>query len=203
MAKSKQPQREVEPKEWLSIVEIDRAIAKLRRRIDELEKVDVRAAMRDDDATSKVAVSNVREAIREVFGPTSPEFHEHEHIQMWSGGIWMGMGDDEVLAAKENGRRQMIGILNGLVDRLNEKKEELGAAAAPPRRTYLEYLNLHPRIKDVAEELFEDGYPWEAVFAASKALVNYVKERSEQDKLDGAPLVRTVRPDTQLSPAGI
>lgn len=30
---------------------------------------------------------------------------------------------------------------------------------------------------------------WDAVFAASKALVNYVKERSGLD-LDGAPLVR-------------
>jgi uncharacterized protein (TIGR02391 family) len=37
-----------------------------------------------------------------------------------------------------------------------------------------------------------DGHPWEAVFAASKALINYVKERSGRYDLDGAPLVRTV-----------
>jgi uncharacterized protein (TIGR02391 family) len=37
-----------------------------------------------------------------------------------------------------------------------------------------------------------DGYHWESVFAAAKALVNYVKERSGRHDLDGAPLVRTV-----------
>jgi uncharacterized protein (TIGR02391 family) len=44
----------------------------------------------------------------------------------------------------------------------------------------------------VASDLFQDGYPWEAVFAAAKALINYIKERSGQHQLDGAPLVRTV-----------
>jgi uncharacterized protein (TIGR02391 family) len=37
-----------------------------------------------------------------------------------------------------------------------------------------------------------NGHPWEAVFAASKALVNYVKERSGRHDLDGAPLMRSV-----------
>lgn len=37
-----------------------------------------------------------------------------------------------------------------------------------------------------------DGHSWEAVFAASKALINYVKERSGNYDLDGAPLARAV-----------
>jgi uncharacterized protein (TIGR02391 family) len=37
-----------------------------------------------------------------------------------------------------------------------------------------------------------DGYHWEAVFAGAKALVNYVKEKSGRDDLDGAPLMRAV-----------
>jgi uncharacterized protein (TIGR02391 family) len=40
--------------------------------------------------------------------------------------------------------------------------------------------------------LFVDGHASEAVFAASKALINYVKERSGNCDLDGAPLVRAV-----------
>ena len=69
---------------------------------------------------------------------------------------------------------------------------EIAENRNPTPKGYLQYLNLHPRIYDVAGELFEDGYPWEAVFAASKALVNFVKERSGQHQLDGAPLMRTV-----------
>src|SRR5262245_7074544 len=107
MAKGKQPLRPpVEPKQWTSEDEIDRAITKLVKRIDELERIDIRAAMRDDDASSKVAVSSFKETLREAFGPNSPEFQEHEHITMWSGGLWMGMEQHEVLAAKENGRRK-------------------------------------------------------------------------------------------------
>ena len=33
---------------------------------------------------------------------------------------------------------------------------------------------------------------WDAVFAAAKALVNYVKERSNRHDLDGSPLMTTV-----------
>ena len=45
---------------------------------------------------------------------------------------------------------------------------------------------------EVSRDLFLDGHNWEAVFAAAKALVNYVKERSGRHDLDGAPLARTV-----------
>jgi 16S rRNA processing protein RimM len=150
MARSNQSQPPIEPKQWTSSEDIDKAIGKLRRRIAELERVDVQATLSDASASDKVAVSNVRETLREVFGQNSPEFREHAHINMWSGALWMGMGQHDRLAAKENGRRKMIGILEGLIARLNEKKEELGEAAAPTTQAYLDYLNLHPRIKAVA-----------------------------------------------------
>ncbi|MCX5643485.1 MAG: TIGR02391 family protein, partial [Phycisphaerae bacterium] len=72
-----------------------------------------------------------------------------------------------------------------------EKKEDFGGAGAAPS-TYFDRLNLHPRILDVSRDLFLDGHPWEAVFAAAKALVNHIKERSGRHDLDGAPLVRAV-----------
>lgn len=193
MPRHQQPlQPVIAPRQWVTTDEIDRAIVKLGRRIAELESLDIRAAVRDDSAVDKVAISNVKEAIREVFGPNSPEFIEHEYIRMWGGAMWVGMCDQEVLIAKENGRRRVIGTLQGLVDRLKEKREELVDSSAPTPKVYLDYLNLHPRIHDVVRDLFVDGYHWEAVFAAAKALVNYVKERSGQHKLDGAPLMRTV-----------
>jgi uncharacterized protein (TIGR02391 family) len=45
---------------------------------------------------------------------------------------------------------------------------------------------------EVSRDLFLDGYHSEAVFAAAKALVNYIKERSGRHDLDGTSLVRTV-----------
>lgn len=187
-----QPQPIVEPRQWTSSEEIDRAISKIQRRISELEALNVQETVLHDKSQEKVAVSNVRETIREVFGQNSPEFKKHEHIRMWSGPLYLEMSQHDVISGTERGRKQMIGILSGLIGRLKEKQEELGDSAAPTPKAFLNYLNLHPRISDVASDLFEDGYPWEAVFAAAKSLVNYVKERSGQYQLDGAPLMRTV-----------
>ena len=53
-------------------------------------------------------------------------------------------------------------------------------------------LDLHPRIADVATGLYLEGHYAEAVFNASKALVNLVKERSGRHDLDGTGLMTTV-----------
>ena len=186
------PQPVIEPKQWTAPEDIDRAVAKIQRRISELEALDVQAAVLEDTGTDDVAISNVRETIRDVFGQNSPEFNEHQHIRLWPGGMYVGMSKSEIVAVTERGRKQVIGTLNGLVGRLSEKREEFVGNGAPLPKAFLDYLNLHPRIADVATDLFQDGYQWESVFAAAKALVNYVKERSGQHQLDGAPLVRTV-----------
>jgi len=186
------PQPVIEPRQWATPEEIDRAVTKLQRRIAELETLDVHEVVIQDTSMDDVVISNVRETIREVFGQNSPEFNEYEYIQMWSGSMFVGMSKTEIITAKERGRKQVIGTLKGLIGRLKEKREELGSGSAPTPKAFLNYLNLHPRIADVAGDLFQDGYHWEAVFAAAKSLVNYVKERSDQHQLDGASLMRTV-----------
>jgi uncharacterized protein (TIGR02391 family) len=190
MAKRNEPPP-IEPRDFRSLEEIDAAIIKLKRRIKELEVLDVKASVLNRTADVEIAQSNVRESIRDVFGTNSPEFKEHVYIRLWEGPMLINMSDHAVLQSTERGRLVVIGILNGLIGRLNEKREDLvgGTAAAPS--TYFDRLNLHPRIREVSRDLFMDGHAWEAVFAASKALVNYIKERSSSD-LDGASLVRAV-----------
>jgi hypothetical protein len=58
--------------------EIDRGIAKLRRRIDEVGGLEP-GGIRYDDARVGTAETNIRETVRDVFGSASPEFHDH-HI---------------------------------------------------------------------------------------------------------------------------
>ena len=53
-----------------------------------------------------------------------------------------------------------------------------------------QFEQLDPQIREVARDRFLGGQPWDAVFAASKALITYIKERSGLD-FDGANLVRT------------
>lgn len=193
MAKQAAPaQPVIVPKEWSAPEDIDLAVAKLQRRISELEALDIRATVLQDTGLEEVVESNIRETLRDIFGPNSPEFNEHQHIEVWAGGVFMGMSDGEIIDRRERGRKRVVGTLNGLIGRLTEKREELVCKGTPQPRAFLDYLHLHPRIADVANDLFQDGYHWEAVFAAAKALINYVKERSGQHQLDGAPLMRKV-----------
>lgn len=189
MAKRYEPPP-IEPRVFRSPEEIDAGIAKLNRRIQELEKFDVKAAVLAHDGSTEVLRSNVRESVREVFGTNSPEFHEHQYLDIWAGPMHMGMHPQEILAGTERGRIAVLAIVKGLVTRLEEKRADLMGGVAPAPSSYFDRLNLHPRIQDVARDLFMDGHHWEAVFAASKALVNFVKERSGLD-LDGAPLMRS------------
>lgn len=181
-----------EPRQFQSTEEIDRGIAKLSRRAEELEKADIKALLADDSGADDVLESNVRETIREVFGSNSPEFREHEYLSLWAGPMYVNMGYLDRLSGKEAGRKRAIDIVRGLIDRLKEKREDLTTSGPSAPTTYFDRLNLHPRILDVARDLFLDGYHWEAVFAAAKALVNYVKERSGRHDLEGAPLMRAV-----------
>jgi uncharacterized protein (TIGR02391 family) len=193
MAKRNPDPPPLEPREFRSVAEIDSGISKLERRIKEIEQLDVVAAVVQDSGADIVVISNVRDTIRQLFGPNSPEFNEHQHIQLWAGSMSMGMGPGDILDSTKRGCKVAIGILRGLIGRLREKREDLeggGVRSAPS--TYFDHLNLHSRISDVARDLFLDGYHWEAVFAAAKALINFVKERSGRYDLDGAPLVRAV-----------
>jgi uncharacterized protein (TIGR02391 family) len=191
MAKRNEPPP-LEPRDFRSLEEIDFAIMKLNRRIQELKLLDVKAGVLNEDGRTEVARSNVRETIREVFGLNSPEYTEYKYIDLWEGPVFMGMDNSQIIQGTDRGRRKVIGILSGLIDRLKEKREDFGAGTMPTPSTYFDRLNLHSRIHEVSRELFMDGHPWEAVFAGSKALINYIKERSGRDDLDGAPLVRAV-----------
>lgn len=179
-------------KEWISTADVDKAAAKLRRRVSEAEQLNVREAILNRTGAEDILLNDVRTSILEVFGENSPEHRQYGSIGIWSGPVRMGMSREEVVEANERGRTHIVSVLNGLVARLLEKREEISDSGQPSRQEVTRVLNLHPRIADVAEDLYEDGYHWEAVFAASKSLVNYVKERSGQHQLDGTGLMRTV-----------
>jgi uncharacterized protein (TIGR02391 family) len=193
MAKKQSEPPPIEPRVFRSPEEIDAAVAKLRRRIEDLETLDVEGAFVRQSGEDRVVESDVRQTILEVFGPNSPEFREHKYLRIWAGPENMMMSDHAIVQGKQLGRRHVITILNGLIGRLEEKKMDFaaGATAVAAPSSYFDRLNLHPRIPEVSRDRFMDGYPWDAVFAASKALVNYVRERSGSD-LDGAPLMRAV-----------
>jgi uncharacterized protein (TIGR02391 family) len=90
------------------------------------------------------------------------------------------------------GLPKMVTTLEGLIKRLEEKREDLGSDSTARARATFEGLDLHLRIRDVAAELFRDGHYRNAVGDAAVALVNMVKEKSRRHDLDGHGLMTTV-----------
>lgn len=83
-------------------------------------------------------------------------------------------------------------LLRGLIAKLEEKLLDFEADPVGQARVVFEGMNLHPRIAAVCSDLYKNGHYSQAVFDASKALVNFVKERSGRYDLDGVPLMTKV-----------
>ncbi len=90
--------------------------------------------------------------------------------------------------------RARLTTLQTILDKLELFPESPTVSTGVPANASAAFdgLDLHPRIAETATESYRHGHHAEAVFAASKALVNYVRERSGRDDLDGAALMRTV-----------
>jgi uncharacterized protein (TIGR02391 family) len=190
-----QRKKQIEPprvvvKEF-TVQEINTGIEKLRRRIADVQQLDPQKVSFEDTEVDNVE-QRIRETIRDVFGPYSPEFQKHQHHNIWHG-EYNYMEEDYGRQRKfAAGIPQTVKMLEGLIAWLEEKRKDLEIIPGRGKFIAFEDLDLHPRIAAVASDLFRDGHYSNAVFDAAKALVNYVKERSGRHDLDGAPLMRTI-----------
>lgn len=180
------------PKQWKSEDELSEAIRALMYRIESLQAESVTRDIYSNSVSVAVQESSFRNTVREVFGTNSPEFEEFGSTQMFRGPLRVGMPDSEKAQARLRGREYMVQVCIELITRLQQKTLEIRRKieAGNPSRPSLGQL--HPVIAAATEELMANGHLWEAVFAASKALVLHVKNRSGRHDIDGVPLMRTV-----------
>lgn len=174
-----------------TVEEIDRGIEKLGKRIKEVQALDPKTVDHGDAVVDAVEL-RIRETIRDVFGPRSPEFHKYGSIAIHHGGYSLYMSGDEWQKRFAAGIPQTITVLQELIKWLGEKRHDILENPSKSIQVTFEDLQLHPRIKEVAAPLYRDGHYAEAIFSASKALVNMVKERANRHDIDGASLMREV-----------
>ncbi len=179
-----------QPRRFGSAREVDQAIAQLSRRVAEVEALDP-TVVRFDDPRVTTAESNIRSTIFEVFGAQSPEYAEHQYHDIDYGTHYTDEDPRYSQKCFADGRPHTIGMLNGLINRLREKRLQF---EQPQGQATIEFRNrtFHPVIVAAAERLFDDGHYAQAVFEAAKALIDGVKRRSGRGDLDGAALMRTV-----------
>lgn len=180
----------VEIKEFSSLGEIERAITKLQRRIADVRSLDPRTIPFTDQSVKNVE-TNIQETIREIYGQNSPEFQKHKHHDIWSGGMNIMDSMETRQRHFADGIPQTIGMLEGLIARLEEKKSDFQDSPESMATVAFNGLSLHSRVASVCADRFRDGHYEDAVLSAAKVLVNFVKEKSGSD-LDGAALMRTV-----------
>jgi uncharacterized protein (TIGR02391 family) len=186
---SKRIERPVLISKEFTVPEIDRGIVKIRKRIEQVNSL---KGLRHGDATIHVVERDVRDTIRDIFGPTSPEFHDHEHDRIWDGPMYMQMPDYEIQTAFEAGIVKTTKILDGLIARLEEKKQDLGLTSKEDKPDTDFWALLHPRIAQIARPRFESGHFADSVEAAFKEINASVKElvrRKTGTEFDGSDLM--------------
>lgn len=180
-------------KVFSSLEEVDRGIAKLQRRIEEVKSLQ---GMRYPDQKIDNVEANIQNSVLEIFGPESPEYRTHKHHEIYDGPHFISMAGDGPDPRRqmsfEAGIPKSISALEGLIATLQEKREDFEAAPVAVASAAFHGLSLHERIAGACAKLYDDGHYPEAVFAAAKSLTNYVREKSQRHDLDGADLMRQV-----------
>lgn len=166
--------------------QLNEGIGLLMEQIEALQHKSVAVEMQNEGVRLKVLVLSFRNAISEVFGPNSPEYREYGTLEMLGGPLRVGISPHELHQARIRGRDFMVAVAAELIQRLQRKLRLLST------RTVVQSSALHPKIAAAVGDLVVNGHPWEAVFAACKALVLHVKDRSGRHDLDGVPLMRQV-----------
>lgn len=184
---------QIENKVFTNAEEIKRGIAKLQRRISEVTALNPQQ-IAHDDAAVETAKHNIRDSIREVFGQQSQEAIDFRYPELYvSDGVILAWDEEpDHYTAFSQGILQMEKLIKGLIAKLEEKLLDFEADPIGQARVVFEGMNLHPRIAAVCSDLYKNGHYSQAVFDASKALVNFVKERSRRYDLDGVPLMTNV-----------
>jgi len=100
-------------------------IKQLRRRIDDLKALDPERTAYNDPKV-EVLQDSIIATIRDVFGADSPEYDDHQNHTIWHGPVIMGMPVQQAQQAFKKGIPRSIALLEGLVQRLEERAEIFG-----------------------------------------------------------------------------
>lgn len=180
------------PRQWKSEDELNEAILALMYRIDSLGAKSLIGDIQSNAVNIEVQESAFRNTIREAFGEDSPEFEEFGHTQMLRGSLRVGMPESEKVQLRLRGREYMVQVCAELITRLQQKIFALRRKSEALQLAQSATPKLHAVIAAATQDLVANGHLWEAVFAAGKALVLHVKNRSGRHDIDGVPLMRTV-----------
>lgn len=175
----------------LSIQQIQAALPKIDRRINDLEALDVDSISDRSDPRVSALGTSLDEMLVSIFGSDTTQYQRLRHIRNLDTAGHNVMYPTPIGEVRE-GLRQGIGRaleqLNSLKRRFGEDLQDAGATEAGRSLKAYEAFELHPEINRAVGKLYRDGHYAEAVEKSVKALNGLVRLRSGLE-LDGVTLM--------------
>lgn len=182
------------------------ALPKLKRRIGELESIDLASVRERGEARFDALVQKIDDTLVELFGTSSVEYTRYRIGSLDQGG-WNAFGDmswNEVIDGYRKGIEQAVSNLKTIVELFEEKLADSGETPETRAARAFGDLDLHPEIARAVTKLFQDGHYANAVEDACKVLDLLVKMRSGRLDLSGTELMLNVfsakAPQLQFNP---
>lgn len=193
MAKRKQPEK-VEAN--LSYQQMEAAIPKIDRRIDDLENFDVDSVTDRSDARIDALEKSLDALLVSVFGAGTVEYDRYHWQVTRLDTASINMMHRTPIHEVHEGLRRGIATAKAHLEAIKKGfLEELGDAGLTSSGKTLkayEGLELHPEIERAVGNLYRDGHYANAVEDATKALNALVRMRSGIDGKDGSALMEVV-----------
>lgn len=170
------------------------AIPKLKRRIQELEAIDVKTIQKRGDPVLQALEHKIDDALVEIFGNDTVEYNRFVVGSLDTAGIGFGYAIPlhEVREGYQRGVEGAISNLKTIIELFEEKLNDLSDSPSGKALRAIGDLNLHQEIAWAVSKLFEDGHYANAVEDACKVIDGLVRVRSGKYDLGGTELMQTV-----------
>jgi uncharacterized protein (TIGR02391 family) len=171
------------------------AIPKLRRRIEELQALDVETVEERSDGRIKSLSASIDDTLADIFGTDTADYQRYrmvKNLDKASRNIYRPTPIREVRDGLRRGVAQAVDMLSTVVRLFEEKLGDLDETESGRALRAIEGLDLHPEIERAAGKLFRDGHYANAVEDACKVLDGLVKVRSGRDDISGTTLMQSV-----------
>jgi len=178
----------------LSPSQMKDAIPILKRRISELQAIDISSIQFRGEPRFDALEKKIDSILVDIFGKNSIEY-ERFRVDDLDTASWNVNYDtplNEVWEGYRVGIENAISNLQTIVDWFEEKISDLGESPRGRALKALGELEIHPEIERAAGDLFRNGHYANAVEDACKVLDMLVKIRSGKHDLSGTDLMQHV-----------
>ena len=170
------------------------AIPILKRRISELQAIDVNTIQDRGEARFGALEQKIDTTLVDIFGKDTVEYRRFAvgNLDTASWNVMQKTPIYEVRKGYKRGIEQAISNLQTIVELFEEKITDLGETPAGRALKALGELEIHPEIERAVAKLFRDGHYANAVEDACKVLDGLVKIRSGKHEFSGTELMQKV-----------